>query len=119
MEKRKSVLSEKSYDFAIRIVKLSQTLNTQKEFVLSKQILKSGTSVGALIREAKFAQSNADFIHKFSIALKEAHETEYWLNLLKDTSYIEENIFEEINKTCSEIIAMLIATINTLKSKNS
>ncbi len=119
MEKRKSVLSEKSYDFAIRIVKLSQTLNTQKEFVLSKQILKSGTSVGALIREAKFAQSNADFIHKFSIVLKEAHETEYWLNLLKDTSYIEENIFEEINKTCSEIIAMLIATINTLKSKNS
>lgn len=80
------LLRQKSYDFAIRIVKLCRYLtNEQKEFVLSKQVLRSGTSIGAMVREAEFGQSKADFINKLSIALKEANETEYWLSLLLDT----------------------------------
>ncbi len=80
----KSVLKEKSYAFAIRIVKLSQSLQAErKEFVLSKQLLRNGTSIGALIREGEFGQSKADFINKMSIALKEANETEYWLSIFK------------------------------------
>ncbi len=80
----KSVLKEKSYSFAIRIVKLNQFLcEERKEFILSKQILRSGTAIGALVREAEFGESKADFRSKMSIALKEANETDYWLNLLK------------------------------------
>lgn len=80
----KSILKDKSYAFAIRIVKLSQFLqNEKREFVLSKQVLRSGTAIGALIREAEFGQSKADFISKMSISLKEANETEYWLSLFK------------------------------------
>ena len=86
-----SVLKDKSYMFAIRIVKLSQYLqNEKKEFVLSKQVLRSGTAIGALVREAEFGQSKADFVCKMSISLKEANETDYWLLLLKDTNYIDE-----------------------------
>ncbi len=82
-------LKDKSYDFAIRIVRLSQYLQRdKKEFVLSRQVLRSGTAVGALIREAEFGQSKADFSNKMSISLKEANETEYWLSLLKDTAII-------------------------------
>lgn len=111
-----SPLKNKSYAFAIRIVKLSQYLQAEKrEFVLSKQILRSGTSIGALIREAEFGQSRADFISKMSISLKEANETEYWLNLLKDTDYIEQNLFESLQSDCSELIAMLAATVKTSK----
>ena len=97
----KSVLKDKSYAFAIRVVKLSQYLQTEKkEFVLSKQILRSGTSVGALIREAEFGQSKADFVSKMSISLKEANETEYWLCILKDTGYIELDFFKPILILC-------------------
>lgn len=111
-----SPLKNKSYAFAIRIVKLSQYLQAEKrEFVLSKQILRSGTSIGALIREAEFGQSRADFISKMSISLKEANETEYWLNLLKDTDYIEQNLFESLQSDCSELIAMPAATVKTSK----
>jgi four helix bundle protein len=86
-----SVLKDKSYTFAIRIVKLSQYLqNEKKEFVLSKQVLRSGTSIGASVREAEFGQSRADFVSKMSVSLKEANETDYWLLLLKDTNYIDE-----------------------------
>lgn len=86
-----SILKDKSYAFAIRIVKLSQFLQVdKKEYVLSKQILRSGTAIGALIREAEFGQSKADFTSKMSISLKEANETEYWLNILKDTDYLDE-----------------------------
>ena len=115
----KGMLAQKSYEFAIKIVLLAQKLNAQKEYVLSKQVLRSGTSVGAMVREAKFAQSNADFIHKFSIGLKEASETDYWLNLLKDTHYISAESFEEVDGLCNEIISMLVATVNTLKNKKS
>ena len=81
----------KSYQFAIRIIKAYKYLSSeQKEFVLSKQMLRSGTAVGALIREAEHAESKADFIHKLNISLKEANETEYWLMLLHDTEYLDE-----------------------------
>lgn len=112
----KSVLKEKSYSFAIRIVKLSQFLQTEKkEFILSKQILRSGTSIGALIREGEFGQSKADFIHKMSIALKEANETDYWLSLLKDTDIIDKEVYESNADQCKEIIAMLVSTVKTAK----
>ncbi len=111
-----SPLKNKSYAFAIRIVKLSQYLQTEKkEFVLSKQILRSGTSIGALIREAEFGQSKADFINKMSISLKEANETEYWLCILTDTNYLEQKLFESLQADCNALIAMLVSTVKTAK----
>ena len=113
----KSILKNKSYQFAIRIVKLSQFLQTdKKEFVLSKQILRSGTAIGALIREGEFAQSKADFIHKLHISLKEANETEYWLSILFDTNYNEIKLIERLQTECKELIAMLVSSIKTLKN---
>jgi four helix bundle protein len=112
----KSILKDKSYVFAIRVVKLSQFLQAEKkEYVLSKQVLRSGTAVGALIREAEFGQSKADFVHKMSISLKEANETEYWICLLKDTHYIDQNLFESMQSDCKELIAMLVSSIKTAK----
>ena len=110
-------LKDKSYDFAIRIVRLSQYLQQdKKEYVLSKQVLRSGTAIGALIREAEFGQSKADFANKMSIALKEANETDYWLCLIRDTDFIRENQFESLQSTCKELIAMLVSTVKTSKS---
>jgi four helix bundle protein len=110
----KSILKEKSYEFAIRTVNLNRYLRDQKhEFVLSKQILRCGTAIGALIREAEFGQSRADFRNKMYIALKEANETEYWLNLLKDTNFIGAKDFESMSTDCSELIKMLVATVKT------
>jgi four helix bundle protein len=112
----KSILKEKSYSFAVRIVKLYQFLcEEKKEFTLSKQILRSGTAVGALVREAEFGQSKADFRSKMSIALKEASETDYWLNLLKDTGYLNEKMFLSISEDCLELIRLLVATVKTTK----
>ncbi|MEE8551937.1 MAG: four helix bundle protein [Desulfobacterales bacterium] len=114
---KENPLKDKSYQFAIRIVKLSQYLqHDKKEFVLSKQILRSGTAVGALIREAEFGQSKPDFTNKMSIALKEANETEYWLSLLNDTDFISENQFVNLQSDCKELIAMLVSTVKTSKS---
>ena len=113
---QKDVLKGKSYAFAIRIVKLTQFLQGEyKEFVLSRQILKSGTSIGALVREAKYAQSTLDFIHKLSIALKEANETYYWLSLLHDTNYIEEKLFNSLLNDCNELISLLVSIVKTTK----
>lgn len=113
---RNSVLNTKSYDFAIKIVKLSQLLqNEKKEYVLSRQILRSGTAVGALIREAEFAQSRADFIHKMSISLKEANETVYWIDLLKDTEYIPDSTHINLKNDCEELLRLLVSTVKTLK----
>ncbi|MBS2209817.1 four helix bundle protein [Carboxylicivirga mesophila] len=114
--KKNSPLRDKSYLFAIKIVELTRELQNMKEFVLSRQVLRSGTSVGALIREAEFAQSKADFIHKMSISLKEANETDYWLNLLFDTDYLAEIKFDQLSKQCNELIAMLVSTIKTTKA---
>jgi len=98
-------------------VKLSQFLQQdKKEFVLSKQVLRSGTAVGALIREAEFGQSRADFTSKMSMSLKEANETEYRLFLLKDTDFIDENQFVNLQSDCKELIAMLVSTLKTSKS---
>ena len=109
-------LKDKSYQFAIGIVKLSRYLRDEKqEFVLSKQVLRSGTAIGALIREAEFGQSKADFTNKMSIALKEANETDYWLSLLKDTEIIGEEQCSSLRNNCSELIAMLVSTVKTSK----
>ena len=113
---RKSVLKDKSYAFAIEIVGLMKFLQKEKkEFVLSKQILRSGTSIGAMVREAEFGQSKKDFVNKLSISLKEANETEYWLNILFDTNYIGIEQFEKLQSDCKELIAMLISSIKTAK----
>ncbi|MGC1206098.1 MAG: four helix bundle protein [Flavobacteriaceae bacterium] len=115
---KESILKNKSYDFAILIVKTYKSISTnKKEYTLSRQLLKSGTSIGANIREAEFAQSNKDFINKMSIALKEANETEYWLLLLRDTDYIEADNFTILINFNTELIKMLVSTINTMKSK--
>ena len=111
---KKSILKEKSYNFAIRTVKLNQHLrDKRREFVLSKQLSRSGTAVGAMIREAEFGQSRTDFRNKMYIALKEANETDYWLNLLKDTEFLTQSQFKSISADCSELIRMLVATVKT------
>ena len=119
MRKREAgVLHKKSYDFAIRIVKMVKFLRESKsEFVLSKQILRSGTAVGALVRESEFALSGADFTSKLCVALKESNETDYWLNILKDTAYIDEAAFTSMEADCHELIALLVASIKTSKGQ--
>ena len=113
----KSPLREKSYKFAVEIVKLAQSLTNEKEFVLSRQILRSGTAIGALLRESEFAESKSDFIHKLKISLKEANETDYWLMLLFDTELISKEKFYKLQSDNKELIAMLISSLNTLKSE--
>lgn len=109
----------KSYTFALRIIKAYKFLSSeQKEFVLSKQMLRSGTAVGALIREAEHAESEADFIHKMSIALKEANETEYWLMLLHDSEFFDEKSFQSIISDCQELIKMLVSIIKSSKENS-
>ena len=89
-----------------------------KEFILTKQVLRSGTAVGALVREAEFAQSQLDFANKLSIALKEANETSYWLNILCDTEYIEQSAYDSMHNDCNELIALLVSSIKTIKERN-
>ena len=114
------ILKNKSMNFAIRIVNLYNFLNELKqERIMSKQILRSGTSVGANIREGLFAESPADFIHKYSISLKECSETEYWLYLLQQTEYISDEEYESINTDCLEILKLLTATIVKLKNNGN
>ncbi len=113
-----SIVGNKSIDFAVRIVKLSKYLNDEKkEFVLSKQILRSGTSIGANLHEANNAQSDADFISKLSIALKETSETKYWLILLQKTNYITNAEYESLYNDCEEIFKMISSSILTSKAK--
>ena len=113
------IVAQKSYDFAIRIVKLYKYLSKEhNEYVLSKQVLRSGTAIGALIREAKFAQSKADFISKMSIALKEANETHYWIDLLHDTEYINNNMYLNIEKDINEIISLLVSIVKSSKNNS-
>ena len=112
-----NLIKEKSFAFAVRVIKLYRYLNQEKrEFVLSKQILRSGTAIGALVREAEHGESRADFIHKLAIALKEANETQYWLELLHQTEYIDSKSFESMNQDCTEILKLLTAIIKTIKS---
>lgn len=113
-----SVLREKSFDFAFRILNLYKYLqNEHKEFVLSKQILRCGTSIGANIEEAKHGQSILDFVHKLSIAQKEAAETSYWIKLLTKGEYLNEKLSSSLLSDCEELQRMLTASIKTSKLK--
>lgn len=114
---KKNVVKDKSFQFAIRIVNLSKFLIEKKEFVISKQILRSGTAVGALIRESEHAESKPDFIHKLSIALKEANESEYWLELLHKSDYIDDKQFQTLSKDLTEILKLLISILKKVKQK--
>ena len=111
------IIEEKSFQFAIRIVKLSQYLRSSKQdFVLSKQVLRSGTSIGANVAEAQQAQSRADFISKLEIALKETSETKYWIRLLKETDYISECEFNSLFPDCVEIEKLLVSIVKSTKN---
>jgi four helix bundle protein len=119
MNKKDNIVKTKSFQFAIRVVNLYKQLSVErKEFVLSKQLLRSGSSVGANIREAANAQSPADFIHKLSIAQKECDETLYWIELLKETHYINETEFTSMHNDATEILKIIRSIILTIKKKN-
>ena len=115
---RDSVLSDKSMDFAVKVLSLVKALQRKQEFLVSKQLGRCGTSIGANIREAQYAQSRVDFISKLQIALKENNETDYWLELLLRTGEIDEETYVAFSTDCKELKAMLIAAVNTAK-KNS
>ncbi len=112
-------LKGQSRDFAIKIIFMARKIQTDKhEYDLSRQVLKSGTSIGANLAEARFAASKADFINKMRIALKEANETSYWLDLLHATDLIDNTTFEELSNDCKSIIYLLIKSINTSRIEN-
>ena len=114
---KNNIIKDKSYSFALRIVKMYRYLATERqEYVLSKQVLRSGTAIGALVMEAEHAQSRADFINKMNIALKEANETTYWLSLLKDSGYIDEQMFYSIFPEAEELLKILTSIVKTSKS---
>ncbi|MGI0480564.1 four helix bundle protein [Geminocystis sp. CENA526] len=113
----KNIIKEKSFNFALRVIKLHKYLiNEKKEFVLSKQLLRSGTAIGALVRESEYAESKADFVHKLAIALKEANESEYWLELLYYEEYIDQKGYNSIVADLKEILKLLISIINSTKN---
>jgi len=113
---KENVVKQKSFAFALRVVKLSKYLQGEKkEFVLSKQVLRSGTAIGALVREAEHAESKADFTHKMNIVLKEANETLYWLELLHQAEYIDRQSFASIRVENEELLRLLVAIVKTSK----
>ena len=116
--KSKSIVYKKSFDFSIRIIKLYKYLTEEKkEYILSKQVLRSGTSIGANIKEALYGQSTKDYIHKMNIALKEAGETEYWLELLIETDYISRKHGEDLLEDSVELIKILVSIVKTSKEQ--
>ena len=112
---KENIVKDKSFAFALRVVHLAKYLEGRKEFVLSKQVLRSGTAIGALVREAEHAESKADFIHKMSIALKEANETLYWLELLRQGEYIGHQNFESVRSDSEELIKLLVTIVKSTK----
>ncbi|MEP6584874.1 MAG: four helix bundle protein [Ginsengibacter sp.] len=113
---KNDVVAPKSIAFAIRVINLYKHLCTEKkEYVLSKQLLRSGTAIGALIREAEHAESKLDFVHKMNIALKEANEAEYWLLLLKETNYLSDHESVSIRNDCDELIRLLVSIVKTTR----
>ncbi|HUR67168.1 MAG TPA: four helix bundle protein [Chitinophagaceae bacterium] len=113
-----SILKTKSFDFAVRIINLYKYLKKKHgEYIISQQILKAGTAIGALIREAEFAESRKDFGHKLTIGLKEANETVYWLELLFATEFIDKKMFDSIHTEAISLLKMLVASVKTIKSK--
>ena len=120
MSEKKSIIKDRSFAFAVRVIRLFQYLTeTKKEYVLSKQLLRSGTAIGALVREAQNAESTKDFIHKLGIAQKECDETIYWLELMRETEYINDKEFESINNEANELLKMIRSAILTSKKNNS
>ena len=114
---KENVIKTKSFAFALRVVKLAQYLQKEKqEYVLSKQVLRSGTAIGALVREAEHGQSKADFISKMSIALKEANETEYWIDLLHQSDYIQLDNYTSIHDDITELLKLLISIVKTSRA---
>ncbi len=111
--KADNVIRQKTMDFAIRTMKLKRFLQMRKEFDISGQVTRSGTAIGALVREAEYAESKQDFIHKMRIALKEANETSYWLELLFKTDVLDENSYVSISEDNEELKRMLVCIINT------
>lgn len=115
---KSNVLKEKAFVFALDVIHLYKNVcDTKKEFVLSKQFLRSGTSVGANISEAEYAESKSDFIHKLAIALKEANETKYWLELLYRSGYVDQNSFDGLHPKVTEQMKLLTSIINTSKKQ--
>lgn len=115
-----NIVKNKSFSFAVRIIRLTQFLTTEKnEHILSKQLLRSGTSVGAMIRESEHAESKADFVHKLAIAQKEINESIYWLELLKETNYLSPEQFTSINTDAIEVIKLLTSIIKTAKTSHN
>lgn len=110
------ILEEKTYSFALRIIKAYRYLIEKNEYILSKQLLRAGTSIGANCREATYAQSKLDFIGKLSIALKETNETIYWIELLHDSDFMDNDSFKSIHADGLEILKLLISIIKTSKS---
>lgn len=118
MSERKGAILNQSFGFAVRVVNLYKYLVAEKkEFVLSKQLLRSGTAVGALVREAQNAESKADFIHKLGIAQKECDETIYWLELLVETDFLKKEEFESIKSDAEALLKMIRSAIITTKNK--
>ena len=113
-----SKLRTQSMDFAVQIINLVKSLKEKRESIISNQIGRSGTSIGANIREAQYAHGKADFIAKLQIALKEANETGYWLELLYKTNYIGEEQYNFLESKCKSLRAMLVSSINTAKNNN-
>ena len=114
-----SIIKNKSFSFAIRIINLYKFLiENKREYVLSKQLLRSGTAVGALVREAQNAESSADFVHKLGVAQKENDETLYWLELLFETNYLDENEYNSIQNDANELLKMIRSAIITSKRNN-
>ena len=113
-----SIMLDKSKDFAVEIVNLCKKIKeNHKESVMTNQLLRAGTSVGANIHESKYAQGTADFVSKMQIALKECYESEYWLEILNRTGYIPNEIYKKFQNNCGALCRMLISSINTVKSK--
>ena len=112
-----NILYDKSYAFSIRVVKLAQYLSKEKkEYILNKQIIRSGTAICALVSESKFAQSRADFLNKLMVALKEANETQYWINLLYDTDYLSKQMHDSLLNDSKELVSLLVSITKTLKN---
>lgn len=115
---KNNIIKEKSFAFAVRVVNLYKYLKKNyNEFIISQQIVASGTSIGALIREAEHAESTKDFLHKLNIGLKEANESKYWLDLLYATEFLEKRMYDSLNADCEELLKLLIASVKTTKLK--
>ena len=117
---KENIIKVKSFAFALRVIKVYQYLQAEKkEYILSKQLLRSGTSVGAMVRESEQAESKADFIHKLAIAQKEANETEYWIELLHQSGYIDKTLYESTFQDITELRKLLTSIIKTSKANRT